>query len=69
MAWLWVLLCLLTGLVYPAGFALADATMVARQTPQGLMALITVRNVLWLAACIMAVRAWARRHNDMMGAA
>ncbi len=63
MAWLWVLLCLLTGLVYPTGFTLANASMVARQTPHGLMALITLRNLLWIAACIVAVRAWAWKHK------
>jgi hypothetical protein len=59
-AWLWALICLLTGFVYPTGFAMAEPAMTAHQTPQGLMALITVRNVLWIVACILAVRAWAR---------
>lgn len=59
-AWVWAVICLLTGLVYPTGFAMADATMVTRQTPDGLMALITVRNVLWIVATLMAVRVWAR---------
>jgi hypothetical protein len=63
-AWLWVLICLLTGLVYPTGFAMADATMVARETPHGLMALITVRNALWIVACIIAVRSWGRTSPD-----
>jgi hypothetical protein len=60
LAWLWVLICLLTGLVYPTGFAMADASMVARETPHGLMALITLRNGLWLVACIVALWVWAR---------
>jgi hypothetical protein len=63
MAWLWVLLCLLTGLVYPTGFARAEASMVARQTPHALMALITLRNLLWIAACIIGVRAWGRKQS------
>ena len=57
--WLWIVICLLTGLIYPAGFTAFDAMLVERVTPDGLMAVVTLRNILWIAACVLAVRAWA----------
>jgi hypothetical protein len=58
--WLWLVICVLTGLIYPAGFTAFEATMVARETPDGLMAIITLRNILWLTAGVFAVRGMAK---------
>lgn len=49
--WLWVVVCLVTSLIYPVGlelFAIPD--MAALYPPNWLMALVTTRNVLLIAA-------------------
>ncbi len=58
--WLWVLISLCTGLIYPVGYMFAERLLSGGHAPTWLMSVVTLRNALWLAACILALRYWAR---------
>jgi hypothetical protein len=59
----WVLIAFCTGLVYPLGFYWSYAIFETGRMPVWLISLITIRNVLWLLACVVLLRAHVRRHD------
>lgn len=59
--WLWALIALLTGLIYPVAYRIVEPVINQGQVPPWLMVLVTARNSLWLAACALAFYLWTIR--------
>lgn len=56
--WLWLVICVLTTLIYPVGFGAAESSLRQMIMPAWMMALVTARNGLWLIAGMCGLTLW-----------